>query len=302
MPKFAILGDVHGLWDESDLEYFKNSEHDILLFVGDFVQYSQKELFRITQEIDQLQKPVYFILGNHDTVFFTQLLGEIWHNKFLSSIGQELQKDRLDTLKKSLRHAVLCGYSRHKISPNLELVAGRPFSMGGGLNFPSIIEREYGIKSLKESAEKIRELILRTENPYLILAHHGPQGLGEKKTDIFGADFLARGGDWGDFDLKEALDFAKEKNKKPIAVIAGHMHYPNKHGGLARRWYLEQDGILYVNAARYPRIFSYKGKTYHHFVELTLGPKNQLSLQAIYRQGNDLLGQKDPFAYLPPDN
>jgi hypothetical protein len=43
------------------------------------------------------------------------------------------------------------------------------------------------------------------------------------------------------------------------------MHH-NVKGGGQRRWLLEEDGTLYVNAARVPRIFQEDGRTFHHHV------------------------------------
>ena len=46
-----------------------------------------------------------------------------------------------------------------------------------------------------------------------------------------------------------------------LAVVAGHMHHRLKGGG-ERRWLVERAGVLYVNAARVPRIDG-DGRRYH---------------------------------------
>jgi hypothetical protein len=56
-----------------------------------------------------------------------------------------------------------------------------------------------------------------------------------------------------------------------LAVVAGHMHWQPRSAG-TRRWQTVSDGILYVNAARVPRIFPSAAGFVHHHVELTLGP------------------------------
>ena len=52
-------------------------------------------------------------------------------------------------------------------------------------------------------------------------------------------------------------------------VLAGHMHW-KLHGGGERRWQLERDGTLYVNAARVPRIVRSQQRTLHHHIALRL--------------------------------
>ncbi|MCS6984684.1 MAG: metallophosphoesterase [Leptospiraceae bacterium] len=296
----AIIGDVHGAWDDSDAEFFNHSTHDAVVFVGDFVHYSQVELLPTIRKIQSLKKPVYFIPGNHDTPALSQLLGELWGSEILCRIGVKGQLERFRLLQKQCSPIVLCAYSRHEIHPSLEMVAARPFSMGGGLNFKALLQEEYGVGNLRESADAIYKLVLETKKPYLILAHHGPKGLGGLSHDLFGADFLPEGGDWGDEDLAEAIAQAKEKGKAPLAVVAGHMHYPTRQKDKVRRWFLEKDGILFVNAARVPRIFSYNGRKWHHFVELRVFPEGKkCEVSAFYRSYDFLVEQKDPYAYLP---
>ena len=41
--KIAIIGDVHGFWNERDTEYFNSSDYDYILFTGDFRSYTESE-------------------------------------------------------------------------------------------------------------------------------------------------------------------------------------------------------------------------------------------------------------------
>ncbi|MDQ2646115.1 MAG: hypothetical protein M3020_20045, partial [Myxococcota bacterium] len=66
------------------------------------------------------------------------------------------------------------------------------------------------------------------------------------------------------------LAHATARGRRPIAVVAGHMHWRLRGGGL-RRWMLERDGVVFVNAACVPRIFEAEAGTVHHHVELRLG-------------------------------
>ena len=51
-------------------------------------------------------------------------------------------------------------------------------------------------------------------------------------------------------------DYALSTGKTVRAVVAGHMHQATHDGG--RPWMLEKNGVLYINAARVPRIFATK--------------------------------------------
>ena len=103
----------------------------------------------------------------------------------------------------------------------------------------------------------------------IFLAHNGPTGLGTSRSDLWGCDFRREEGDFGDEDLALAITYARELGKRVLAVVAGHMHHRLRGGG-KRRWYERKDGILYVNAARVPRIFEELGHAYHHHVDLTI--------------------------------
>ena len=103
----------------------------------------------------------------------------------------------------------------------------------------------------------------------LFLAHNGPSGLGSGRADIWGCDFKKDEGDFGDEDLRLAVDHAQSSGKRVLAVLAGHMHHAIKGGG-ERRWQIERDGVLYVNAARVPRIFEHEGRHVRHHIAITL--------------------------------
>ncbi|MCB1139979.1 MAG: hypothetical protein KDK23_14555, partial [Leptospiraceae bacterium] len=97
----------------------------------------------------------------------------------------------------------------------------------------------------------------------------GPAGLGSSPSDIWGCDFDPQRGDFGDADLTLALEAASELNKAPIAVVAGHMHHALKGGG-ERTWYLERNGVHYINAARVPRIYRENGEKRRHHIRIEL--------------------------------
>jgi uncharacterized protein (TIGR04168 family) len=86
---------------------------------------------------------------------------------------------------------------------------------------------------------------------------------------MWGCDFKPDGGDWGDPDLAAALDYATASGKQVLAVIAGHMHLRTKLGS-ERPWRVERRGIMYINAARVPRITATDSDVHRHHVELII--------------------------------
>jgi uncharacterized protein (TIGR04168 family) len=166
----------------------------------------------------------------------------------------------------------ICGYSTHAVqlgTLELSIIAGRPFAMGGcELSFPDELERNFGVASLEASAERLCALVDEATTEHLVFfGHNGPFGLGAEPDAPWGRDFDPAAGDWGDTDLREAIDYAVGRKRKVLAVLAGHMHWSLRSGG-QRRWQLQQDGILYVNAARVPRVCEHEDTRVHQHVAL----------------------------------
>ena len=90
-------------------------------------------------------------------------------------------------------------------------------------------------------------------------------------------------------------------SRPPLAVIAGHMHYPTKHGKKPKQWWLKRDGILYLNAARWPRIFRHEGRELHHHIRLEIGSNGEALVEAIYIARGAVLTTRDDRAMLPQD-
>ena len=308
--KLAVIGDMHMQFDEEDVRFFNASDYDAILMVGDLASKNPDSMFRLLPLLNQLTKPSYFIPGNHDTTGVRQLLGELMHNETLINFGAASQETRMAKLKAELKAPVLCGYSSHDLG-DLRLICARPFSMGDAhaaktdtpldlpVNFRPFMEKQYHIKTLGDSAERIKSLIDAVNPPYIIMAHHGPFGLGAKATDMFGADFLPEETDFGDHDLSTAIAYAIEIKKPPLAVIAGHMHYPTKHGKKPKQWHLRKDDILYVNAARWPRIFKHGENLLHHHVVLNLKSDGSREAAACFVAGAAMLKTDSETANLP---
>ena len=272
MTRIALIGDVHRSWTERDVDYFNASAYDAILFVGDLPAYRPSTVLSVAKSIAKLRIPGWVIPGNHDATTLRQLLSEgTGIGSRSPRIGRQ-QALRVEALRQALGPITLGGYSHHPIdhARDLGLICARPHAMGGGISFASYIKLAFGISSIKQSAARLCALIDECpQRRLIILAHHGPSGLGAKQDDIWGCDFKAQGGDWGDADLRQAIDYAVAKGRQIVAVVAGHMHQRTK-GGAQRTWHLEREGIAYVNAARVPRIFRAGDERMHHHVALVV--------------------------------
>ncbi|WP_420643215.1 metallophosphoesterase [Candidatus Leptofilum sp.] len=272
--KIALIGDIHRQFDQQDVNQFNQSDYDFLLCTGDLANLWHWEGLAVARQMAQLQKPTLMIPGNHDTLTLPQLVAEIkqwplWVRHWFAW----RQAPRLQQWQRALGNVQVGGYSVHPMpgSEDVAVVVGRPFAMGGSvLHCQPQLMREFGVGTMAESAARLCQLVEQTPQQRLIfLAHNGPTGLGSNRTSIWGKDFGSPAEDFGDSDLREAIDFARQQEKTVLAVVAGHMHHHVKQAG-PRTWHLERDGIHYINAARVPRIFEEDGRTHHHHIRLTI--------------------------------
>jgi uncharacterized protein (TIGR04168 family) len=272
----AVIGDVHGSWGEQDVDYFNRSDYDLILFVGDLGGGALRSDLGVARSISRLTRPTFVLPGNHDAVHIAQLAAEVTQQRSLIALFSAGQERRREAFDKALGGVEMCGYGLHpqrKGTTDFDIISCRPHSMGGpSLAFAPFLSRAYGIDSLTASAERLTSLIdASSSNRLLFFAHNGPTGLGAGEADIWGCDFKRDGGDWGDEDLTLAIDHARRQGKEVLGVLAGHMHLRTRSGEI-RPWRVEKDGVLYINAARVPRIFtkSQRPRLRHH-VALTIG-------------------------------
>lgn len=280
MARIAVIGDVHEQWNEEDNAFFNRSDYDLLLFVGDLTSIlSLKRTPSIARRLAGLRKRALMIAGNHDIHNLIQMAAEVLDNRrlmWLSGVRHATFHERLATW---IAPVEMGGYSSHFYrfgDVAFDVITARPCSMGSGpglgieedglvnngrprfrkrLNFARMLRDVYGVDSLKESAQRLKACVDGARSERLIfLAHNGPTGLGDAPDALWGRDFGEPvGGDWGDEDLRVAIDYALEKGKKVEAVVAGHMHLRTKQGD-ERPWLKHLDGVAYVNAARVPRV------------------------------------------------
>jgi uncharacterized protein (TIGR04168 family) len=271
--RLAIVGDVHGCWVEADCEYFNRGQYDALLCTGDLPPLIGS--LPTARKLAALHLPAYMIPGNHDATGPFQFLAELRHRDRLAawlSFGQGWRENRL---RRALGSVQLVGYSLDLLpwqERSLGLITARPYSMGGDrLYFRAYLQRRHGITSFDDSTSTLRALVDQAPADVIFFSHNGPAGLGAARDDIWGCDFRSEGGDFGDPDLRVAIDYALRCGKRVHAVIAGHMHHRLKAGGGERKcWQLTRDGVLYLNAARVPRIRRRAPGQPRHHIALTL--------------------------------
>ncbi len=271
----GVIGDVHLHWDAADIAFFNQGGYDLLLFVGDLAGYTQVRGLRVARALRQLEIPAMCILGNHDGLHALQLGAEIAPRAHrLRNAFCQGQARRCRSFERALGHVEMVAYRRRRIAPRgfpLNVVVGRPHSIGGRrLACIRYLEKAFGVDSMEASTALVKSLVDQCDDaPILFLAHNGPSGLGDRADSIWGCDFRRKEEDWGDQDLEEAVRYAKSEGRRVLATVAGHMHRETK-SGKRRPGQVEQDGVLYVNAAEVPRHRKVNGSTKRHHVRLTL--------------------------------
>lgn len=256
--KIAVVGDLHGSWDDWDAAYFNASDYDLLLFTGDLGSGTGAAGANIARSIARLAKPALVIPGNNDVAFQPEIAAEFAHQRGLIELLAAGTPERSRALEHASGRVALCGYSLHLLSlgeRTLTLLAGRPNSMGGPeLTFAEHLHRNHGISTMAASQTRLEALFADvTTEELMVLSHNGPAGFGEGPADIWGCDFREGAGDWGDPDLAAALATARTSGKRILAVIGGHMHL-SARTGQDRVSQIEDGGTLYINPARVPRI------------------------------------------------
>jgi uncharacterized protein (TIGR04168 family) len=220
-----------------------------------------------------LPLPTLVIPGNHDGVSLPQLVAEaLCHEGWSDRFGRG-QARRCAQLERALGTVPAVGYSIHRFTRDgvaVAVVAGRPHSMGGPrLSCRRYLSERFGVSSLEQSARRLEALVDQCDAEAIVfLAHNGPTGLGAEPAAPWGNDFRAGAGDFGDPDLRRAIEYAQGSGKQVLAVVAGHMHHRLKGGG-QRRWLVRQDGVWYVNAACVPRVRRQGHPVTRHHVLLT---------------------------------
>lgn len=275
MPEIAIIGDIHGAFDDTDIAAFNQSPYDLLLFTGDLPGFPWARRLRpVAQRLARLQKPALLIPGNHDIHNPLQFLAAIFRWGWLARPAGWRMPAHHQALQQWLAPVAVGAYSTHPYAIDglsFAVVAGRPYSMGGpAMSYAPFLRKVYGVKTVADSTTLLKAQVDATAPRRLIfLAHNGPTGLSGAPDSIWGRDFGPGEGDWGDRDLEEAIAYARTQGKEVVAVVAGHMHHETGQGQW-RRWHVERQGTHYINAAQVPRIIRQEDATMRHHIRLSL--------------------------------
>ncbi|MDA3919918.1 MAG: metallophosphoesterase [Salinisphaera sp.] len=260
--QIGIVGDIHAAWDTHDTAFFNNSDYDSLLFVGDLARITGS--LPVARRLAELTKPSWVIPGNHDAVTLFQLVAELKSRPLAARVGAVGMRWRVARLAAALGPVRLGGYNRVTLADNLGLIIARPHAMGPDRPyFRPYLKRAFGVDDFQTSQQRLCALVNDSPVDLVFLAHNGPAGLGDTPDSLYGCDFDPGRGDFGDPDLKVAIDHARATGHRVSAVIAGHMHHRSKHTGEWRQTSLRRDNTLYINAARVPRIEGHGSRRHH---------------------------------------
>lgn len=271
--KIAVVGDIHDQWEADDASSLQQLGVDLVLFVGDF----GNESVDVVRAIAAIDLPKATVFGNHDA----------WYSA--SDWGK--QKCPYDRTKEDWVQAQIdllaethVGYGKLDFPElNLTVVGSRPFSWGGNVwKNAEFYKQRFGVTSFAESTQK---MIAATKSAayetVIFLGHNGPVGLGDRPDDPCGKDWQPIGGDYGDPDLTEAISSARQLGKTIPLVTFGHMHHSLRHTKAhLRKAVFAQEGTVYLNAARVPRIVQNGKERWRNFslVFLQAGLVSQVSL------------------------
>ena len=294
--KFGVIGDIHGFWDERDTAFFNASDYDMLLLVGDFARVANS--LPVARQLAGLTKPAWAIPGNHDAVGLWQLLAEVKNRPLAARLGARGMAKRVRRLDETLGGVRLGGYNLARLDTDLGLLVARPHAMGPNrFYYRHYLKSAFGIADFEASAARLCALVDDAPKNLVVLAHNGPAGLGDTPGTPFGCDFDPDHGDFGDPDLRMAIDHAHSTDRRVRAVLAGHMHHRSKHTGAWRDTWAQDATTLYLNAARVPRIED-DGTKRHHIALTVEGDTVRAETVFVDNDGHEInrcaLGRAEP--------
>lgn len=271
--KIAVIGDIHDQWEADDASSLQQLGVDLVLFVGDF----GNESVDVVRAIAAIDLPKATVFGNHDAWYSASDWGK--QKCPYDRTKEDWVQDQIDLLAQT--HV---GYGKLDFPAlNLTVVGSRPFSWGGNVwKNAEFYKQRFGVTSFAESTEK---MIAATKSAayetVIFLGHNGPVGLGDRPDDPCGKDWQPIGGDYGDPDLAEAIISARQLGKIVPLVTFGHMHHSLRHTKAhLRKAVVANEGTVYLNAARVPRIVQNGKERWRNFslVSLQAGLVSQVSL------------------------
>ncbi len=260
--ELIVVGDTHDQWDAVDRTFVEGRGAAAVLFVGDFADEDAATIERIAA-VGCLKAVV---LGNHDAWNASRGRGVSVVEAMLRTLGDD--------------HVA---YRAKPLGDDLAVIGARPFSWGGPWGQWS---RLYSALAMPTTDEASATAMLRAAatvpgTALVLVAHNGPTGLGDTADAPFGRDFRRPAIDWGDSDLRLAIDRLRDEGREVRLVVAGHMHHRLRGGGERQRT-AREDETLYVNAAVVPRHVEEGGGRLRHFVRVRLTASAVVSVEDIW--------------------
>lgn len=254
------VGDVHGQWDAGDEAALGHLRPDVALFVGDYGNEDVRVVGRIAALAEAADYGVATVFGNHDAFYTAHAYGR----SNAPAAGSRVVEQRRALADTDVSY-------RARQYGGVWVVGGRPFSWGGPhWKHGWFYRRHVGMSNMAMSEEAITGATrsVPAGAPLVMLSHVGPTGLGTAPSAPCGRDWGPQpGGDWGDPDLRGAIDRCRKDGRRVSLVLFGHMHRELRGGG--RRTMLTHDGdTLMLNAAVVPRhrLWGGLGKMRHFVV------------------------------------
>eukprot|EP00178_Gracilaria_changii_P000413 TRINITY_DN104_c0_g1_i1.p1 TRINITY_DN104_c0_g1~~TRINITY_DN104_c0_g1_i1.p1 ORF type:complete len:374 (-),score=45.11 TRINITY_DN104_c0_g1_i1:25-1146(-) len=279
--RLVCVGDIHSQWNETDEMALQNLKPDMALFVGDYGDEDTHVTRRITDFAAKASFPIATVFGNHDA-FFTQS-----HSGRQRAPYDKKTTCRVTEQIEMMRHLDVSYRNVAFDNIPFSVCGGRSFSPGGPYwKYKTFFQRFVGVYSLSHSANKMIQALSSTESDAVVfLSHNGPIGLGSNAEDPCGKDWGdTPGGDFGDADLRYAIDEARNLGKRVPLVIFGHMHKALfKKRGFRTMVKAEADGTsgyetVMLNTAVLPRhsIDPVSKATLHNFHIVQIGNEGQV--------------------------
>ncbi len=285
--RIAVVGDVHGQWDERDESALISLGVDLALFVGDF----GNEAVELVEQVAEMSIPIAVALGNHDAWYSATVWGR------QKCPYDRRYEDRVQQQMEALGVAHI-GYSQRDF-PQMQfgVVGGRPFSWGGpDWKHADFYSDRFDVHSLQDSCDRIVQAAHQSRCETLIfVSHNGPTGLGDCPEDPCGRDWMPIGGDYGDPDLSKAIAITKAAGKRVALVTFGHMHHALRHTRqqLRKRVHGGDDGTVYLNAACVPRVLEQDGISYRNFSLVSFTAGQVIQIQSVWASSEGAIAAQE---------
>jgi uncharacterized protein (TIGR04168 family) len=285
--RIAIVGDVHGQWDERDESALISLGVDLALFVGDF----GNEAVELVEQVAEMSIPIAVALGNHDAWYSATVWGRQkcpYDRRYEDRVQQQLEA----------LGAAHIGYSQRDF-PQMQfgIVGGRPFSWGGpDWKHADFYADRFDVHSMQDSCDRIVQAAQQSRCETLIfVSHNGPTGLGNRPEDPCGRDWIPIGGDYGDPDLDQAIATTKASGKRVCLVAFGHMHHALRHTRqqLRKRIHVGDDGTVYLNAACVPRVLEQGGTSYRNFSLVSLAAGQVVQIESVWASSEGAIAAQE---------